>query len=210
MLPYDATSLDLKDPAAISYKAVSSGESDNFIANGAINSVDVWSGNIVSGQPVYVSPVTPGFAVSSYSAAAYPAGFAKSGTGVVFAPGRNDYIEQVTQVNSLGELEVNSIHEFTVEPGHRGLFTAIKVETQSVDLWTLQFFSGSAAVSSERLFETASGGVTSIFLEDVAGLPFRNTDTASPGLVFGRFNHLSGSGVNSGHVNVTVVAERFR
>lgn len=208
---YDPTSLDLKQPAAMAYKAVSSGETDYFLLRGIVNSVDVWSGNIDAGEPVYISPTTPGFAVSSYSAAAYPAGFAVNGLGIYFDPSRNDHREKIELTTSLGPLQVGSTHAFTIDIGHRGLINRVDFRSESHDLYTLQFFSGSAAVNSELLFETLSGGFSSLFLRDQAGFWYENTDVASPGLLFGRLEvQSSTTGVASGYFNFDLIAERFR
>ena len=208
---YNPNSLDLKQPSAMSYKAVSSGETDYFLLRGVISSIDVISGSIVAGEPVYVSATTPGFPVSSYSAAAYPAGFATKVTEVSFAPGRDDHREQINLTTSLGPLQVGSTHAFTIDIGHRGQINRLDFRSESHDLWTLQFFSGSAAVNSELLFETLSGGVNSLFIRDQAGFWYDNTDTTSPGLIFGRLNvQSSTTGVGSGDFSFDIVAERFR
>lgn len=208
--PYNPTSLDLKYPRAISYKAVNSGETDNFLFRGIVNSIDVWSGNINPGDPVYVSPTTPGFAVGSYSAAAFPVGYALSDTALYFSPGDELHREKLTSVSSLGLLEVGSSHDFAIDIGHRGIARQVEVSAESHNLWTLYFYSGSSRVSSERIYETLSGGVTSLYMLDAALFPYENTDVASPGMLFGRIDVLSGTGVNSGHINLNVVAERFR
>lgn len=208
--PYNPTSLDLKYARAISYKSVSSGETDTFLFRGIVNSVDVWSGNIIPGEPVFISAVTPGFAVSSYSAAAFPVGHALSNTGLYFAPGEELHREEISDVASLGELVVGSSHDFTIDIGQRGIVREVVLSAESHDLWTLYFYSGSSRVSSERIYETLSGGVNSMYMADAALFPYKNTDTASPGLIFGRIDVMSGTSVESGHVNVTVTAERFR
>jgi hypothetical protein len=205
--PYNSRSLSLAEPIAMAYKAVASGETDYFLLQGIVTSIGVWSGNIVAGRPVFVSPSTAGFAVSSYSAAAFAAGIAISGTGIYFSPGKFNHKELITNVQSLGGFAVGSTHHITLNIGNRGQVTRVEAITSWTN-WTLKFFSGSAKVSSELLFETVSGGITSTYLLDAAGMPYRNTDTASPGLIFGSV--LVNSGVASGYLNVTVIAERFR
>jgi hypothetical protein len=207
VLPYNSRSLALAEPVAMSYKAVNSGEADYFLLRGIVTSIGVWSGNIVAGRPVFVSPSTAGFAVSSYSAAAYAAGIAISGTGIYFAPGQYSHRELITNAQSLGGLAVGSTHGFTLNIGNRGLITRVEGITSWTN-WTMKFFSGSAKVSSELLFETVSGGTTSSYLLDAAGFPYRNTDTASPGIIFGSV--LVSSGVSSGYISLAVTAERFR
>lgn len=206
---YNPNSLDLRYPAAMSYKAVSSGESDYFLLRGIVTSLDVISGSINAGEPFYASVSTPGFPVASYAAAAFAGGWALNGTGLIFNPGNEYHREEITSVSSLGLLAVGSTHAFAIDIGHRGIVKKVEVSQESSDLWTLKFYSGSAAVNSERLFETLSGGFNSFYMLDAAPWPYENTDTSSPGLIFGRLDVTSNS-VLSGHHNVTVVAERFR
>jgi hypothetical protein len=206
---YDPNSLDLKRPAAISYKAVSSGESDFFLINGIVTSLDVISGSIIPGEAVFVSAATPGFPVGSYSTAAYPAGFALSDTGLVFRPGKNEHLEEITVVSSLGELVVGSTHLFGIDVGHRGMFTQLKVVT-SHDLYEVKLFSGSASVSSELLYETQSGGAVDLIYIDALPFPYKNTDVTSPGMLFGVLIPSSDSTIGSSHMNVTLIAERVR
>lgn len=209
LLKYDPRSLSLGPPTAMAYKAVASGETDRFLLRGVVSSIGVWSGNIAAGQPVYAAPSTAGFAVSSYAAADHPAGIALSATAIFFSPSQYRSVpEEITQVQSLGLLAIGSTHTFTLSVGNRGYVRRVEVNASSFNLWTMKFHSGSARVSSELLFETASGGVTSTYALDAAGFPFKNTDVASLGLVFG--NILVSSGVGSAHINLTVSVDRFR
>ena len=207
---YNAASLGLRQPTGLAYKSVSSGAEDLFLIAGAVNSLGgVFSGHISVGEPVYVDPASPGYPVNSYSAAAFPVGRGVRPDSILVFPGMFSPIpEQVTITKSLGLLATGSTHHFDVNLGHRGIVRKVTTNNNSMSTWTLKFFSGSAAVNSERLYETQSGGVTSIFFEDAAPWCFTNTDTSSPGLIFGRVSNLAG--VSSGHVNVTIVVERFR
>lgn len=208
LFPYNPRSLSLKQPVALSYKSVASGVTDTFLLRGIVTSISIWSGNIIPGQPVYASPTTAGFAVGSYSAADYPAGLALANTALYFNPGGFRNIpEKISQVQSLGPLAIGSTHHFALNVGNRGFVRKVEAVT-SYNLWTLKMFSGSAKVSSEALFESSSGGVTSTYLLDAAGFPYENTDTASPGMVFGSVT--VNSGVGSAYFNLSVVAERFR
>ena len=206
LFPYNPRSLSLKRPAALSYKAVNSGESDFFLLRGIVTSVGIWSGNIISGLPIFASPSTAGFAVSCYAAADYPAGRALANNAVYFDPFR-EVPEKISQVQSLGPFAIGSTHAFTLNVGQRGFIRKVEAVT-SYNLWTLKFHSGSARVSSELLFSTISAGITSTYFLDGAGFPYENTDTASPGLVFA--NVQVNSGVGSAYFNLNVVAERFR
>lgn len=206
---YNAASLSLRHPFAMSYKAVNSGETDNFLVRGIVSSLGVYSGFITAGLPVYVAAASPGFPVSSYSAAAFPAGIALSATSILFNPTMMDHAEALTQVKSVGVLFVNSTHHFVLDIGNRGIVRRLEIAT-SHNLWSLKLYSGSTAVNSELLFETQSGGVTSVYMKDQSLFPYHNTDVASWGLIFGKVTPSSGSGVVSGHFNVTIWAERFR
>lgn len=206
---YNPNSLSLGPPTAMAYKAVASGETDRFILQGIVSSMAIWSGNIAPGRPVFTSPSTAGFAVSSYAAADYPVGVAIAPNAIFFAPGQYRTLpEEISQVQSLGALAIGSTHAFALNVGNRGWARRLEVNANSFNLWTMKFHSGSARVSSELLYETASGGVTSVYALDGAGFPFKNTDITSPGMVFG--NILVSSGVGSAHINVTVVVDRFR
>lgn len=207
LFPYNARSLSLREPTAMAYKAVSSGETDYFLLRGIVSSIGVWSGNITPGRPVYVSPSTAGFCVSSYQAAAFAAGLALSQTAIYFNPGQYSHHELITQVQSLGPLAIGSTHTFTLNVGNRGLIRIVEAVT-SFNNWSLQFYSGSVMVNSSLLFETSSGGITSTYLKDAAGFPYHNTDVASPGILLGKV--AVNSGVGSAYFNLTVSAERFR
>jgi len=204
LLPYNSRSLSLRQPLALSYKAVASGVTDYFLLRGIVTSVGIWSGNIKQGEPVYVSPTTIGFAVKSY--AAFPIGMALRNEAIYFAPS-HQASEKITQVQSLGPFAIGSTHAFTLNVGHRGFVRKAEVVT-SFNLWTMKFHSGSTRVSSELLFESQSGGVTSTYLLDAAGFPYENTDTSSPGLIFG--NVAVNSGVGSAYFNVAISVERMR
>ena len=208
VFPYNPRSLSLRQAIAISYKAVNSGESDFFLLRGVVSSIGIWSGNIIPGLPVFASPSTAGFAVSSYAAADFAVGLALANNALYFAPGTLRGVpEKITQVQSLGPLAIGSTHHFAINVGNRGFVRKLECVT-SFNFWTLKLWSGSAKVSSEQLFESASGGVASTYLLDAAGFPYENTDTASPGMVFGSV--AVNSGVSSAYFNISVVAERFR
>lgn len=205
---YDPNSLSLRDPVAIAYKAVSSGESDLFLARGIINSIDIWSGNITPGLPVFIDVVTPGFAVDSFSAAWPPIGLALDNNALYFSPGHfSPMPEELISVTSLA-LVVGSNYDFTIDIGHRGTIHKAAMVTDSYDNYTLYLWSGSAKVSSERVYESVA--VTSLNFLDQAGFSYANTDVTSPGLLFGRISANSGASVTSGDIGISITAERFR
>jgi len=209
-LPWVATSVDLTRPVAMSYKSVASGDTATFLATGAIASIGIWSGNIIPGEPVFVSANTAGFLVSSYSAAWPPVGIALRNEQVHFHPGRFEHTpEKNTLVTSLGPIQVGSTHFFNIDIGHRGMVTRIDYVAESHDLFQLKFFSGSAQVSSEQLFD--SGAISSMTYVTRSPFPYENTDVASPGLLFGTLDVTSSAtGVASGDFSLTVISERFR
>ncbi len=216
---YNANSLDLRDAIAISYKAVSSGESDLFLARGQINSMDIWSGNIIPGLPVFPDVVTPGFAVNCFSAAWPPIGLAMDNNAVYFDPGHFSFMpEIITDVVSLAII-TGSAHDFTMDLGHRGIGFEVKVTTNSFDAHKLRFWSGSGKVSSEALYDTLTtsvdGGaadfdISSILFRDISPWRTINTDVASPGLIYGRIDAQSASSVGSDSISIEVSVERFR
>lgn len=208
---YDSRSLDLKAPTAMAYKAVASGETDFFLLRGIVSSIAVWSGKIFPGKPVFVSPSTAGYAVGSYSAAGYPAGLALRNDAIFFAPMQYDVIpEKITVVRS-SFLDTTSpqYEQFAIDLGNRGWIRFLEVSSvSSGQVYSLKFYSGSACVNSELLYEVQSGGVTSKYYLDGAGWPYEATDTASPGQIYGQFRYISGTGSSFNYMKI--VAERFR
>lgn len=217
VVPYDARSVGLAWPSLMAWKNVSSGASATFVREGIVRSMAVWSGKIIPGEPVFAAPNSLGFAVSSYAGAAYPAGVAIGADAIWFCPGRQFLPERTTQTVSVGPVLVNSYGDFAMSLGNRGYASLLRVNAQSADAFKVQFWSGSARVNSEQLYNTltrstsvGSVDVTSRGYTDGAGFPWFNTDTASPALVFGRLTVQSGSSVSSSNFSVQVVLERFR
>lgn len=207
---YDAASIDLKEPWGMSWKSVNSGENVDFLRMGVVGSVGTWSGFITPGEPVFVDPASPGFPVNSYSAAAFPIGIALADDTILVSPGQKDIRESLTFVTSLGEKVVGSAHFYSIDVGHAGYVREVQFLSSSVDAWSGIFYSGSAQVSSEQLFDIGSTSVGSIAHSTRSMWAYQNTDIASPGLLFGTVTVESGSGVGSGHVNVVIHAERLR
>lgn len=216
---YNSTSLDLRDPLAISYKSVASGQQDLFISRGIINSYDTWSGHITPGLPVFVSAATPGFLVSSYSAAWPPVGLALANNAVAFNPGQFSPMPiKTTQVVSLAVI-VGSVHDFTFEVGHRGIATELIIQSDSSSAHAFYLWSGSIKANTELLYETLTtsvdGGasdfdISSIYYRDVSPFGILNTDVASPGLIFGRLECQSSNAVGSSDLSISITVERFR
>lgn len=216
---YNPNSLDLRNPIAISYKAVNSGQEDLFLARGIINSVDIWSGNIIPGEPIYADVVTPGFPVSSFSAAWPPVGLALADTGLYFSPGHfSPFPELISDINSFAAV-VGQANNFTLDVGHRGLIQKLIIATDSMDAFKVRIWSGSARVSSELLYETITtsvdGGaadfdINTIYYLDQGMFPYFNTDVSSPGLLFLRIDPQSSATVGSSDMYCKLVAERFR
>lgn len=217
--PYNGASLDLGPSHGISYLSVSSGSQAQFLYSGVVRSLGVFSGNIIEGERVYASANSIGMLVSSYSTSDYPVGFALDINAVYVNPSIFRPIpEQISVVNSGGVL-VGSYFDFAVDIGNRGIVRNINVFTNSLNAYKVRFWSGSSRVNSELLFETVTtsvdGGASDYDIQSldwVERLPwgYKGTDTNTPGLIFGRLNAQSASGVGSSTFGITVSGERFR
>lgn len=212
---YDASSVDAPRPIAISRLALGSGDAGQFQKMGTMRSLDIWSGHFTVGERVYVDPASVGFLTNSYSAAKYPVGWALAEDAIVVIPS-NFEPEKVTYTESFALL-VGSNHAFEVHIGHRGVVHEIGVISDSIDNYKLQFWTGSARVDSEELYETVTTSVDGGAEDyDVATLNFRdrstwsywNTDTASPGLLFGTISVQSSNMAGSGNASLTFIVER--
>ena len=215
--PYDASSLTAPRPRGVSDTALSSGEESQFFSWGVLRSMDVFSGNLNIGGNVYVSPGSVGMLTGSYSAARYPLGVALAENAVLFRPDDDVRPEQITQTISLS-LIVGSAHAFTMEVGHSGMSARLNLISDSIDAYKLQFHSGSARVGSEELYESVTtsvdGGaldfdINSLNFVDGSVWSYRNTDTGSPGLLFGLLTVQSAASVGSSDMSVSLIAERF-
>ena len=214
--PYDASSLDAPRPIAVSRTSVGSGEASQFMVQGVVRSLELWSGHVTRGEPVFVDPASPGFLVNCYSAARRAVGWAVDVNAVLVKP-FDPLTEETSQVVSFA-FAVGSAHDFEVEVGHRGMVRRLTSVSDSVDAYKIRFWSGSSRVSSELLYETVTTSVDAGAQDfDVNTLEFLdrsvwailNTDTASPGLVFGTIDVQSASSVASGDASLTLVVERF-
>lgn len=188
--------------------AAASGDSIQFLLHGIVRSLAVFSLG-TPGERLFVSNQTLGMVARSYSAAQVAVGKRLSGGGFYFDPKMDahflpEYLTQVTTVAGVANTDV----DFSIDLGERGWIRRIVMQG-SADLVTLSFFSNSARTT--RLYETKSGGVTSIgSFVDQAGLPYENTDASTlSGLVYGRLRIMSGANVSSGQIGVTVEADRM-
>jgi hypothetical protein len=214
--PYDASSRDCPRPVGLSRTGLGSGDAGQFQIDGTIRSLDIWSGHFTVGERVYVDPASVGFLTNSYSAAKYPVGWALAEDAVLIRP-ENFEPEKVTQTVSFAWI-VGSAHAFTLEIGERGMVHEFEIISNSVDAYKVQFWTGSARVNSEELYETVTTSIDGAALDyDVATLNYRdrstwsywNTDTTSPGLIFGTITVQSASAVGSGDASVTFLVERM-
>lgn len=214
--PYDASSLGMPRPVGVARTSLGSGDAGQFMMRGVVRSLTVFSGNIVNGEPVYVSPASVGMLVGSYSAANFPVGWAVDVNAVMVNPFTLP-AEKVTQVVSFS-LIVGSAHAFGLNVGHRGYVREFNIISASVDTYKIQFHSGSLRVDSEELYESVTtsvdGGagdfdVNTLNFRDRSVWGFENTDTASPGLIFGTITVQSASLVGSGTASITFIAERM-
>jgi len=216
---YNAASLDSPKPTGISYIACNSGDEIPFLLNGIVSSLGgVWSGTIVPGRPVFTNPASPGFLVSSYSAARHSIGLALRADQIFINPGRYDTIPEFISETTSFALVVGSDYDFSMNVGNRGVVRQLETNVDSVNAYKIKFWSGSAKVSSELLYETLTtsvdGGagdfdIKSLSFRDAALFPYRGTDTSSYGLIFGRISPQSSSTVGSSNMSVSVFVERF-
>jgi hypothetical protein len=218
VLPFDARSLAIR-PQCMAYRSVSSGETAQFIVDGAVTSMGVWSGFLKIGQPVFASLSSLGFCVASYAGAGHAVGFALSHDSIRFIPGTSRVLpELTTETQTVGPVLVGSYGDFSMSLANRGIARRLEIISNSGDAWKVRFWSGSSRVASELLYETLTRSVTagnsvdvnSRYYLDQAMFPWFNTDVASMALVFGRIDAQSGSTVNTATFAVTVQVERFR
>jgi len=207
-LRYDPNSEDIV-PHLLTVSALSSGDEANFISYGSVRSLGIWS-NVIPGHDVFVSVLTPGMAVSSYSGANRPVGIAHYEDGFVFDPNRHIFPETITTITSIDTVN-GSLHLFQVDVGRAGWNRQVHMVGDSGDLTMLRMFSNSERTDAQLLFSTISGGVTVIGSHiDQLGWPFFNTDPSTySGLVYGELTTMSLS-VASDFVGITLTMERYR
>jgi hypothetical protein len=199
-------------PRALAYTAGASGDTQQVLLTGIVRSLGVHS-PVVPGLDVFVSALTPGMLVTSYSAANRKVGFGVSDWGVYFNPhGGDDFLpEQLTRTTTISNVLVGVDQFFSLDVGQRGIMRRVRMQGASGDLVSLGFWSSSARTDATRLFETKSGGVSVVgsFI-DQAMFPYENTEASTiSGLIFGRIRIASGSVVNSDTIGVTLTAERL-
>jgi len=209
-LKYDPNSADIY-PHLMTMSALSSGDESHFVAFGSVRSIDVFT-PVIPGHPVYVSAASPGMIVSSYSGANRNVGRAHYQDGFVFDPnGVAQFPELMTSVASI-DVVVASVHKFSMDFGLAGTNRNISMVGASGDLVDLKFYSSSEQLSTELLYSTISGGVTTIgsFL-DQAGWSYFNTDPSTiNGMIYGTIEIMAAASVTSDSIGVTANAERYR
>jgi hypothetical protein len=198
-------------PHGFAFTGAASGDNIQLLLTGIVRSLGVCSASI-PGLDLFVSPASPGYVASSYSAASRRIGIGAGGWGVYFNPwGQRNVEETLTRSINIVAV-VGSDHLFSIDPGKRGWVREARMISNSADLVSLTFYSGSTRASSERLYETRSGGVTTVgsFL-DRAGWPYENTEANTlSGLLFGKVSINSGAGVTSNDLQVRLVVDRWR
>ncbi len=214
--PYDASSREGPRPLGVSRTAMTSGSAGQFQINGTIRSMDIWSGHFTVGKQVFADPASLGFLTSSYSAAKYPVGWALAEDAIMVRP-ENFQPEKITSTISFA-LIVGSAHAFELHLGESGIVHKINVVCDSIQNYKLQFWTGSARVGSEELYETVTTSIDGAALDyDVATRNFLdrstwsywNSDTSSPGLIFGTITVQSLNVVGSGDASLTFLVERM-
>lgn len=205
-------SCDHNQPRQMGLALVSaaSGDSVQFLAAGIVRSLEVFSlGN--PGEHLFISNSTLGMVARSYSAARIAVGHRMTGRGFFFHPDLDFGLpEKLTRVTTISAV-VASNHLFSIDVGKRGWNRRLLMQGSS-SLVTLKFYSGSTRANSELLYETLSGGVTTVgsFL-DQAGWPYENTEASTlSGLIFGTLSINSGSNVSTGDIGITAVVDRFK
>jgi hypothetical protein len=207
-LRFDPNSEDIK-PHLLSLTALSSGDEANFVAFGSVRSLGVWGG-VIPGHEVFVSVLTPGMPVSSYSGANRGVGFAHYEDGFVFQPGASHFPEIIEDVTSIDTVN-GSLHLFQMDFGRAGWNRRVHMVGDSGDLTELKLYANSSRNDAGLLFSTISGGVTVIGSHlDQAGFPYFNTDPSTySGLIYGSIKTMSAS-VASDSIGITITMERFR
>jgi hypothetical protein len=193
-------------PHALAFTAAASGDSMQALAWGIVRSLAINS-PAVPGQALYVSALTPGVIVGSYSGADRPIGFGLPGYSVMFRPGRG-VIEQLTSSLAI-QAVTGSLHVFTMDPGKWGWNRYTKMIGNSADLVELKFYSDSGR--TVPLYSTLSGGVTTVgSFYDRAGWPYENTDAALKGIIYGSLKIMSAAAVGSDTISVQNQWDRSR
>lgn len=207
-LRYDPNSADIF-PHLMTVSALSSGDEAHFVAFGGVRSLGVFGG-VIPGHPVYVSVLTPGMVVSSYSGANRNVGRAHYEDGFVFDPnGVAQFPEFGSTTTSIDAVN-GSLHLFDMDFGNGGWNRSVNMIGASADLVELTLYANSAR--SDLLFQTISGGVTVVGSHlDQAGFPYFNTDASTvSGKLYGTLKVMSLADVASDGVGVTLNMERYR
>jgi hypothetical protein len=207
-LKFDPNSEDIY-PHLMTLSALSSGDESNFVAFGSVRSIDVFT-PVIPGHPVYVSAASPGMVVSSYSGANRNIGRAHYSDGFIFdSNGVPQFPEKLVEIASV-DLVVASVHKFSMDFGLSGQNRIVHMVGASGDLVDLKFYSSSEQLTSELLYSTISGGVTTIgsFI-DQAGWPYFNTDPSTVnGMIYGTLELMAAASVTSDSVGITVTMDR--
>lgn len=208
-VPFDPNSADIR-PRAYLFTSASSGESIQALITGIVRSLGINS-PAVPGEDLFVSALTPGALVGSYSAASRRVGYGVGGWGIYFNPFMAGVEERLTRVTTINAV-TGSSHLFSLDGGKYGWVREVRVIGSSADLVTIKFHSGSARTDGERLYETVSGGISTVgsFI-DRAGWPYENTETGTlSGLTFGSLMVNSAASVGSDTIGVQLIFDRTR
>lgn len=207
-LKYDPNSADIF-PHLMTISALSSGDEANFVAFGSVRSLGVFT-PCIPGHPVYVSVLTPGMVVSSYSGANRNIGRAHYEDGFVFdTNGVSQFPELLESVTSIDAV-TGSTHLFEMDFGLAGWNRKVNMIGSSADLVELTFYANSSG--TDLLFDTISGGVTVVGSHlDQAGWPYFNTDPSTvSGKIYGQLEVKSDAAVGSDSIGITITMERYR
>lgn len=202
---FDPNSATIK-PQALAFTSLSSGDSSLFLLTGIVRSL--YTG-FVPGQEYYVSAATPGLIVGSYSAASRKIGMGLDGGGIYFNPRQHSLPEQLTQITTI-VINPSTEHLFSVDVGKSGIVRDLLMQSNSLDLVGLRFYSNSAR--DNLLYATKSGGITTISsFTDRALWPYDNTDASTlSGLLYGKVFADSGASVASLALQIKLTVDRVK
>jgi hypothetical protein len=204
MFPFDPNSATIQ-PHAISLTAPASGAVGSFLRWGVVRSLYT---AFVPGLDYFVSPITPGLVVGSYSAASRKIGNGFDAGGLLFEP-RHALPEQFTSVTTI-VINPTSEHLFSIDVGKSGVVRDLLMKSNSLDKVGLWFYSNSAR--NDVMYSTLSGGVTTVAsFVDRALWPYDNTDASTlSGLLYGRVFADSGSAVASLALQIKLTVDRVK
>lgn len=208
---FDPNSLDSRPHGLALTGATGAGSLFQGLMQGLVTALMPTSpgGTLIPGFALYVSVMTPGLAVHSYSAANRRVGRALSTTVVNFDP-EPFYATDVLSRGVTVTINPTSEHLFSFDVGKQGVVRDLLMKSNSADKVGLAFFSNSAR--NNLMYQTISGGVTTVSsFTDRALWPYENTDASTlSGILYGKVFADSGAAVASQDVVIQMIVDRSR